>query len=248
MEIRWLQAVLDLPAANFDAAGDFWTTMTNSTRGDINPDHDEFVHLHPATGDMHLELQRIDDAPARAHLDVVVDDIAAWTERAVELGATLIARPGHSVLETPGGVPFCIVPATELGANAAKAPPIDSARPHAADQICLDVPHEHFDADVEFWSALTGWEVNPAKFPEFRSFAQPEALPLRMLIQQLGVDDNGGGRSHLDISSGDHVHELAADHEAAGAKVLDQQKYWTALTDPSGMPYCLTSRPPSTDV
>ena len=239
--IKWLNAVIDIPAAHFDLVSDFWIEVTNSRAGEIHPDHDEYVRLLPESGDMHLELQRIDEGSARVHLDLVVDDIPATTERAIEMGATLIARPGHAVLETPGGMSFCIVP---YGTESVCAPAIDAAYPHAVDQICLDVPHEQFDADVQFWSAVTGWAVNPARLPEFRSLAQPAELPLRILIQQLGPQDHSGGRAHLDISSGDHVATLTERHQRLGARVVDERTHWTTLIDPAGMPYCLTSRQP----
>ena len=241
-EIRWLNAVIDIPAEHFDTVGDLWAELTNSTKGEVHPDHTEFVHLLPESGDMHLELQRIDHGPAGAHLDLVVDDIPAVTERAVSLGATVVARPGHAVLKTPGGVPFCIVPA---GAESERAPVIDHATPHAADQICLDVPHEHFETDIAFWSELTGWAVNEPKIEEFRSFAQPSGLPLRILIQRLGIDDTRGPRSHMDISCGKHTSQVAAAHLRAGATVVDQRTHWTALRDIAGMDYCLTQRSPS---
>ncbi len=244
MTIKWLNAVIDIPAEHFDEAGEFWVQLTNSTRGEIHPDHDEFVHLLPESGDMHLELQRISSGPAGAHLDLVVDgidEIAALTEQAEALGATVVARPGHTVLHTPGGVPFCIVPG---GSEFERASVIDAERPHAVDQICLDVPYEHFDADVEFWSALTGWDINDPSLPEYRSFAQPEELPLRILIQRLGEDDTRGARSHLDLSSGTHLGELTEEHRAAGGEVLEAHTHWTAMTDPAGMVYCITTRPP----
>jgi hypothetical protein len=243
MEIKWLNAVIDLPADGFDTTSAFWAKVTGTTMGDIHPDHPEYIHLNPPSGDMHLELQRLDDGPARAHLDLVVDDIPAMVTHAISCGATLVHQPGHAVLDTPGGVPFCIVPFS--GENQ-KSPSIDPEYVHAVDQICLDVPHDHFEDDVIFWAELTGWDVNPGD-SEFRSFDQPAFLPLRILIQRLGADDTGGGRAHLDISSGDHVRALTAVHEAKGATVLEEHKYWTALTDPAGMPYCLTSRPPNLD-
>lgn len=244
MDIRWLQAVIDIPAPEFDRAADFWASVTNSTKGDVHPDHDEFMHLTPTSGDMHLELQRIEDGPPSVHLDLLVDDIAAATDEAIFAGATLIARPGHAVLKTPGGVPFCIVP---FGGEAEKAPAIDPERPHAADQICIDVPHEHFEADVAFWSQLTGWAMDPASDPEYRSLAQPAHLPLHILLQQLGADDTGAPRSHLDISAGEHRSDLVDAHLVRGATIRDEQENWTALIAPGGLVYCLTDRPPALD-
>jgi hypothetical protein len=242
MEIGWLNAVIDLPADRFDEAGRFWSEVTATRFGEIHPDHDEFIHLLPAAGDMHLELQRLNSGPGRVHLDLVVRDIPAWTGRAEAFGARLVAAPGHSVLETPGGVPFCIVP---YSTESTKAPVIDPAAPHSADQLCLDVPHDRFDDDVEFWSRLTGWKINPAQLPEFRSFAQPDHLPIRLLIQQLGSDDTGGPRSHLDISCGDHRAAVARRHVVAGATMAREHDHWTELRDPADMLYCVTDRQPS---
>lgn len=244
MDIKWLNVVIDLPAATFDEAGDFWVAVTNTTKGEVHPDHQEFVHLNPAAGDMHLELQRIDEGPPNVHLDLVVEDIPAATAEAVAAGATIVSRPGHSVLTTPGGVPFCIVPYSGEGT---KASAIDSTRPHAADQICVDIPHDYFEDDVAFWAKLTGWDPNPAQLPEFRSFQQPRNLPIRILLQQLGADDTGGPRAHLDLSAGKHRRELVDAHIAQGATVRDDRERWTALTDPAGMVYCLTDRPPNVD-
>ena len=242
MEIAWLQAVIDLPADRFEAGGAFWAEVSATRFGEIHPEHPEFTHLVPAEGDMTLELQRLDDGEPSVHLDLCVADIPAWTERAVTTGARLVANPGHSVLATPGGVPFCIVPSS---GESARPPAIDPDAPHAIDQICLDVPSDRFDDDVSFWTELTGWPANPPSMPEFRSFAQPAHLPLRVLVQRLGDDDPGPPRAHLDISSGDHVVAVVARHEVAGATVSGRFEHWTALTDPAGMSYCVTGRRPN---
>lgn len=242
VSINWLQAVIDVPAERFELAAEFWTTITNSSRGEIDSSHDEYLHLVPPSGHMHLELQRTDANTAGAHMDLLVDDIDAVVEQACALGATLVTQSTHAVLQTPGGVPFCVV---AHNGESERAPVIDSALPHAVDQICLDVPAEHFETDIAFWSQLTGWSVNPPRSPEFRSFDQPAHLPLRILIQRLGDDDTGGPRSHLDISCGDHVAQLTERHEAAGATATEHFKRWTLLADPVDMPYCLTARPPS---
>lgn len=243
-EIKWLNAVIDIPADQFDEVGEFWVQLTNSTQGEVHPEHDEFVHLLPVSGDMHLELQRINSGEPGVHLDLVVarDEIDELADKAVSLGARLVSKPGHAVLETPGGVAFCIVPGST---ESERAPVIDVDHPHAVDQICLDVPHEHFETDIAFWAALTGWEANEPSIQEFRSFAQPKHLPLRILLQQLGEDDQGGPRAHLDLSSGTHIAEIVPTHQAAGAEIVEEHTHWTILTDPSGQPYCLTARQPS---
>jgi len=242
MDIVWLEAIIDLPAKDFDAMAEFWTTISATRLGAVHPDHPEFVHLLPASGDDHLELQRIDEGPASVHLDLLVPDISAAVAEAVEAGAVVVSEPGHVVLASPSGLKFCIVPG---GNQSTQAPVIDPDRPHAVDQICLDIPHDAYEEEVAFWSRLTGWPMKKRLLPEFSSFEQPSHLPLRVIVQQLGADDTGVARAHLDISSGHHVAELVEHHvHEHGATVIDAQQYWTALHDPGGMPYCLTSREP----
>ncbi len=242
LNARWVQAVIDIPARDFATAASFWAHITASELGPQHPDHPEFIHLRPAYGDMHLELQRIENGPPSVHLDLLVDDIAAATELALAAGAELVANSGHAVLRTPGGVPFCLVP---FSGESQRQAAIDPDLPHMVDQICLDVPYSSFDDDVAFWSQLTGWAVNPPQLPEFRSFAQPGQLPLRLLIQRLGADDAGGARAHLDISCGENVAVLTERHIAAGASLVVTHEFWTALSDPAGLHYCLTGRQPS---
>ncbi len=239
--VRWLQAVIDIPADRFAEGSEFWRTASASTFGDVHPDHDEFIHLDPPDGDMHLELQRISDGPPGVHLDLLVDDIDGATDRATDLGARVVSHPGHSVLETPGGVRFCLVP---FGGESSRAPVIEHPATHAVDQLCVDVPFESFGSDVAFWSAFTGWAPNPQVLGEFRSFAQPPHLPIRLLVQRLGAEDTIGARAHLDLSCGDRVATVAGWHETLGATVAQRRPHWTVMTDPSGMRYCLTSRQP----
>ena len=240
MDIGWFEAIIDVDAEQFDASATFWGQVTESTFGKIHPDHDEFMHLLPTSGDTYLEMQRIGSGPPAAHLDLLVPDIGAAIEEAVAAGAELIERPGHGVLQTPGGVRFCIVPFSTQSERA----PLLGRGTHAVDQICLDVGHEDFESDVLFWSTITGWEPNPPILDEFRSFSQTPGMPLRLLIQRLGHDDAGPPRAHLDIAAGSHVDDVVRSHIEAGAVVTEAKERWTALEDPSGMPYCVTARQP----
>lgn len=241
MDIKWMQAIIDVPAETFEAETDFWVGVTASRRGDVHPEYPQYLHLKPVSGDMHLEMQRLDSGPVSVHLDVQVEDIPAATERAVGLGATLVSMDGHAVLTTPSGMPFCIVP---YFGETTPAPVIDDDAPHAADQICLDIPADGFAADVAFWSAFTGWDEREQSLGEFQSLVQPANLPLRLLIQRLGEDDAGPPRAHLDISSGEHRDVVVQRHLEAGASVLERHQHWTAMTSPSGLPYCVTDRRP----
>ena len=59
-----------------------------------------------------LESQRTGEGtPARIHLDIESDDIAAEVRRVVALGATVLeAHETYTVLKDPGGLVFCVVP------------------------------------------------------------------------------------------------------------------------------------------
>jgi len=241
--VKWVQAVIDLPADRFDAAAEFWRAASGTHFGDIHPDHDEFVHLEPPTGAMHLELQRIDSVRPGAHLDLLVEDIGAEAERAVALGAKLIAHPGHAVLESPGGVRFCLVP---YSGESEKAPTLESPVPHAIDQLCIDVAAVDFGREVAFWTELTGWPIRPHgvdEFKEFETLVRPDGMPIRLLVQRLGPDDDGPPRAHLDLSCGPNVAAVVDAHVELGASVVDRRDRWTVMADPAGMRYCITRSP-----
>lgn len=237
---QWIQAVIDLPASSFERGAEFWRAASASQFGDIHPDHDEFVHLVPSTGDMHLELQRIDDGPAGVHIDLLVEDIGTEADRAVALGAHVLTQPGHAVLESPGGMRFCIVP---YSGESARAAPVARPAPHAIDLICIDAPAADFDREVAFWSDLTGWPLAHDETDEFQTLARPPTMPIMLLVQRLGPDDTGGTRAHLDVSCGEDVDALVEAHVELGASVIDRRERWTVMADPVGMPYCLTRSP-----
>jgi predicted enzyme related to lactoylglutathione lyase len=61
---------------------------------------------------MSLESQRTGEGtPARIHLDIESDDVAAEVRRVVALGATVLAEhETYTILADPGGLVFCVVP------------------------------------------------------------------------------------------------------------------------------------------
>jgi hypothetical protein len=73
-------------------------------------------------------------------------------------------------------------------------------------------------------------------------------MPLRLLLQRLedGVPGQAT-RAHLDLACDDVAAAVAA-HERLGATSVHDFGAWTAMADPSGLPYCLTSRNPDTGV
>ena len=65
-----------------------------------------------AIGSVSLESQRTGaGTPARLHLDIETDDVAAEVARVRALGATVLEeREGYTILADPAGMVFCVVP------------------------------------------------------------------------------------------------------------------------------------------
>jgi len=148
------------------------------------------------------------------------------------------------ILRSPAGMACCVVTYRGEGRRAA---PRHSASGvlNLVDQLCIDIPAGRFDQECGFWSDLTGWELRASSVRrEFRYLVRPPDMPLRLLLQRSN-DDEGPAHAHVDIA-GDDAKVVAADHESLGASVTERFEHWTAMTDPSGYPYCVTSRDPRT--
>lgn len=106
--------LIDHPEETYDAAASFWTAARSSRRRDpVSVGAEEpYDSLDGLPGGMLLELQRTrSGTPARVHLDIETDDVAAEVDRLVVLGATVVEEPeGFMVLNDPGGLVFCVVP------------------------------------------------------------------------------------------------------------------------------------------
>ncbi|GAB2449614.1 VOC family protein [Nocardia tengchongensis] len=247
MTIRWVWAFLDRPATEFDDCAEFWTTVTGTTPSAPRGEHDEFLTLLPASGAATLKMQSV-GGPGRVHLDLDVDNVVAATERAERLGATLdgdyilTERIGYAVLRSPAGMPFCFTPFRD--ANGPLTPTVtgpggDRSR---LDQICLDIGDSDYDTESRFWSELTGWAWKPTSLPEFARLSARPSIPLDFLMQRLG--ENRPASAHPDIACTD-IEATATWHEELGASRVDSGKHWLVMADPSGLPYCLTSRQPA---
>jgi hypothetical protein len=140
------------------------------------------------------------------------------------------------VLRSPAGISFCLV-----AWDGERVRPEPVAARSLVDQVCLDVPAPVFEAEVDFWVALTGWPRRASSLPEFDRLGVPAGMPLRVLMQRIG---SGTAGMHLDLAAADVAGEVAR-HVGLGAEVARVCAEWTTLRDPAGRLYCVTSRWPS---
>jgi catechol 2,3-dioxygenase-like lactoylglutathione lyase family enzyme len=242
MTIRWMTAFIDRPAAPYDEAVQFWIKATGSTLSDERGERGEFATLVPSGGDAYLRVQRVDDGGG-SHLDLHVDDIEEFVNRASAAGAH-VERPPHvpALVRSPAGMVCCAVPYHGETIRPLPAPSHGGAL-SLPDQMCIDIPNDLYSKECRFWSELTGWLLQSSTVhPEFKFLIRPAWSPLRVLLQRR--DDSGGpARAHLDIAC-DDVKALTVDHLSIGANITAEFEHWTAMLDPAGLPYCITSRDP----
>lgn len=244
MTIRWVTAFLDTAEESAEEVETFWSRVTGYVLSPRRGDREEFASLLPPSGDPHLRVQRVvQSAPGGLHLDLHTDDVPALATRAESLGAgASYLDAGYVVCGSPGGLTFCVVPASLQGD---RAPAASWPRGRSVvDQVCLDIPPRHWDDECAFWAALTGWPMTD-EHPddEFRRIDPPPELPLQLLLQRLD-DEQSVVTAHLDLACDDHEAE-AARHVALGARELHGGRGWITLADPAGRPYCVTVRVPA---
>jgi hypothetical protein len=147
----------------------------------------------------------------------------------------VVAEPGDwAVLRSPAGQLFCAVPweGQATRPDAAVGPSGTASR---VDQLCLDIPSHTFDAEVAFWSTVTGWPARATDLAEFRRLTPPATIPVRVLCQRLG---DGPASVHLDLRC-DDVDATRAWHEQLGATAMGRHLSWWVMRDPAGGAYCL---------
>jgi catechol 2,3-dioxygenase-like lactoylglutathione lyase family enzyme len=243
LDVRWLSLFADVPAVSIDAASRFWATATGWAAGEPSGDDGEFLPFEPADGDRYLWLQRV-ARPAGSggwHLDVHVPDRFAGVDAATAAGADVVrAGTDHVALASPSGLPFCL--ADDDGRERTR--PAAPSGHGLVDQLCIDIPAPVFEEECEFWARMTGWARTGSDLAEFDRLDVPLALPVRILLQRLGIDDTGGVRAHADIAAGGNRFTEVERHEELGAKLLGPGNGWTTLRDPAGLLYCITDRAP----
>ncbi|MEV6302094.1 VOC family protein [Actinoplanes sp. NPDC051861] len=238
MIVRWVTGFLDTPSRD---AEPFWLAVTGTSLSARRGPDGRFATLVPAAGDAFLRVQVVGDPPARAHLDLHVDDVAAAARVVTGLGAALThSEEDLAVLRSPAGIVFCLVPwhgERELP----RAVRWEGPQSSLVDQLALDIPAPAYPREVMFWAAVTGWERKASDLPEF-SFLQASArMPLRLLLQRVGSASAG---VHLDLACDDVDAEVRR-HLGLGATVVRRVPGdWTTLRDPAGREYCVTARSP----
>lgn len=226
MQLRWVTGFFDAPSREGE---DFWLAVTGYR---LSPRRGEFATLLPDGADAYLRTQVVGDGPARMHLDLHVDDVAATRRRLMDLGAVAVS---DLTLRSPAGLLLCVVP--WRGERFRSGP---SAHGSVVDQVCLDVPAASFEAEADFWVAATGFEGRPGSRPEFFVLVRPEEFPIRVMLQRVGAGPAG---MHADLAAVDRESEVRR-HLGLGASFVREGHGWTTLRDPAGREYCVTGREP----
>jgi hypothetical protein len=246
VNIAWVTAFLDMPADRFEEGANFWQRVTGSTRSSARGDEGQFATLVPGDGAAYLKVQRFGTA-ARLHLDLHVDDPTTAAADAARHGAHVVSQQGYVVMRSPGGFTFCFVAHRAAGPRPSPYS-LEGAPPALPDQVTFDIPAPSFPREVDFWTAVTGWERRTNTVDPFAGLVRAAGMPLRFLFQLLGdADTREHTEAHLDVACSGRQAEVAEAHVAAGARIIGGGTHWITLADPVGRPYCLTVRDPATD-
>jgi predicted enzyme related to lactoylglutathione lyase len=239
--MSWVHAVIDVPTDQHAAARDFWSRAFGWPAGDAWQGYPELRSFEPPQGSSYLHLQEIDGAP-RVHVDLETDDPRSAAGRATDLGATVVRETAHwRTLQSPGGLPFCLVHRSEH-----EAPdPVSWPGGHRSRmvQVCIDSPRSAHDAEVAFWRAFLPGRWVESDSPEFAGKWHDDAgSPIQLLMQRLD-EPSGAVRAHLDLGTDD----VAADARRLldlGAEDIGPGRGWHALRDPAGLAFCTTLNSP----
>jgi hypothetical protein len=239
--MAWVHAVLDVPQDRHDEVAAFWGRVLGWPAGDSWPEHPELRSFEPPVGTPYLHLQRI-SGPPRVHLDLEAAEPTATVDRAHGLGAEVVAeRDGWVTLCSPGGFPFCVLPARE---HQHPEPVLfeDGHRTRMV-QVCVDSPQSVHDVEVAFWRALLGRRWVPSGAEEFAGKWHDDAgSPIQLLFQRLDEPD-GPVRAHLDLGTDDLPADVRRLRDL-GAVDVGPGRGWHVFRDPLGELFCTTLNSP----
>jgi catechol 2,3-dioxygenase-like lactoylglutathione lyase family enzyme len=241
--LKWAWSFIDRPERAFEESARFWTAVTGTTLSARRGERDEFATLLPADGDASAKLQAVLSGNG-AHLDFEVDDFEDALARAGDLGGEVVDRNDEwAFVKSPSGYGLCV---TAWYGATRTAPPFtapDGTRTRL-DQVCIDIAPSAHDAEVAFWSGLSGLDVVPSRrHAEFSWLRVPEEWPVEVLFQRLGEERPTS--AHLDVSSTD-ADASRRRHESLGAEFVGEGLNWLVMRDPGGGIYCLIRRDPDT--
>lgn len=102
--------LIDHPESDWEKALAFWAGVQGVMP--VAEDDESMYRSIGKIGGVAVESQRLGEGtPARIHLDIESDDVAAEVRRVVALGATVLEeREDYTILQDPGGLVFCVVP------------------------------------------------------------------------------------------------------------------------------------------
>lgn len=244
LDIRWLAVFADVPVGWLQRCLAYWSAVTGAAPAPPSGDHGEYVALLPADGDAYVYLQAVGRDTGGWHLDLYVPQMAWALDEARACGAEVVRRGAElSVLTSPARQPFCLFHDEGPARRRPGPPSWPGVGRSLADQLCLDIPAERYEQECAFWSALTGWPCAPGSVDHFSRINPPAALPVQLLLQRLGGDDDAGARAHLDMSADAPDGEIAR-HLQLGATSIAEFPHWAVLRDPVGLTYCVTRRRP----
>jgi predicted enzyme related to lactoylglutathione lyase len=236
----WMLALLDFRPDHYTEAAAYWQRLTGYTLRDPIGDLGEFQGLRPPDHPTFLAVQRLGEGEDRVHLDFHVTDPPASARDAIAAGATMITdNPDCEVLSSPGGLIFCFV--SDPSSGPAPATSWSDGHRSIADQVCIDIPGDQWDAEIAFWSEVVGTQAESLDESEFARLHDDDQLPLRILFQRL-QEPTGRVRAHIDWATTDRDAETQR-HVALGSHVVRRCAEWTVMDGPGGI-YCITDRLP----
>jgi hypothetical protein len=107
---RLCKIVIDIPSADHDRELAFWSAAAGQTLTQFDR-HPEYHGTALHGQEFWLLIQRLGQGPARVHIDVHTDNLAAEMARLEGLGAEQVQQV-HSwqVMRDPAGLLFCLIP------------------------------------------------------------------------------------------------------------------------------------------
>lgn len=99
--------------------------------------------------------------------------------------------------------------------------------------IAVDVPPEHHEREVAFWSGALGGR--PERDEDGTYVTVGHAGHLEVFVQRIG---EARSRIHLDVETDDVEAEVAR-LEALGAERVERVRSWWVMRDPAGLLFCV---------